>query len=84
MLSYRDKNAGTAPKIYQDESLPDYWIAQGTDGSLYRVPTEPGGWIRRDLYQGNSDGLRPIPAEQARTSIWFVYGDIGMVTIEHG
>jgi hypothetical protein len=60
------------------------WIAEGTDGNLYLVPDEPGGWLRRADYEGCSDQLAPVAPTRARMLMWFVYGDIGPVTIAHG
>ena len=57
------------------------WIAEGTDGKLYVVPAEAGGWLRRSDYRGPGDGLSPVSLEKARTIAWYVYGDVGTVTI---
>jgi hypothetical protein len=57
------------------------WIAEGSDGDLYLVPAEPGGWLRRELYVGPVDDLSRVPDEQAGTVVWYVYGDVGPVTI---
>ena len=73
-----------APKVYYVDTLPDYWIAEGTDGILYKVPTEPGGWMRRDVYEGRYEVLRPLAPHTARPSVWFVYGDIGTIRIAEG
>jgi hypothetical protein len=72
------------PKLYRADGLPDYLIAEGTDGTLYKVPSEPGGWMHRDIYFGRIDSLRRMPPETARSSIWFIYGDVGGVTIAEG
>jgi hypothetical protein len=73
-----------APKVYSIDTLPNHWIAEGTDGVLYKVPTEPGGWMRRDKYEGQSEALKPVSPQAARPNVWFVYGDIGNVTIAEG
>ena len=70
-----------APKVYYTDTLPDHWIAEGTDGILYKVPTEPGGWMRRDVYEGQYDALKPLAPQTARPSVWLVYGDIGTIRI---
>jgi hypothetical protein len=72
------------PKLYHVDHLPDYFIAEGTDGTLYRVPTEAGGWMHRDIYDGSRDTLKRVSPDQARSSLWFVYGDIGEVTVAEG
>jgi hypothetical protein len=76
----------TEPKLYyaDDGSFLVNWIAEGTDGNLYLVPAEAGGWLRRAGYEGPSEALAPVCAEKARTIIWFVYGDVGPVTIIRG
>ena len=84
MALQSEAGSGITPKVYSVESMPDYWIAEGTDGALYKVPSEPGGWMRRDVYQGQTESLKPIPPHQARTSVWFTYGDIGTVKIAEG
>ena len=74
----------TIPKVYSIDAMPDYWIAEGTDGCLYRVPSEPGGWLHGDQYTGQTEALKPIPANEARTIMWYTYGDVGAVTIAEG
>lgn len=76
-------DTATVPKIYYpDEALfVMNWIAEGSDGNLYVVPAEPGGWLRRDGYEGRSDDLKPLTLPKASTVSWFVYGDVGPVTI---
>ena len=48
---------------------------------LYVVPAEPGGWLRRDRYEERGEQLNPVSAQKARTITWYVYGDVGQVTI---
>jgi hypothetical protein len=72
------------PKVFKAESLPDHWVAEGTDGCLYKVPTEPGGWMRRDVFDGQVDELRPVSPQLARSGVWLIYGDVGTVTIAIG
>lgn len=73
----------TVPKIYYpDEALfVMNWIAEGSDGNLYVVPAEPGGWLRHNGYEGPKVGLKPLVSPKASTVSWFVYGDVGPVTI---
>jgi hypothetical protein len=78
-----DPDVDTQPKLYdvEQKSFHMTWVAEGTDGELYLVPAEAGGWLRRSAYNGPREGLAPISPERARTIMWFVYGDIGPVTI---
>ncbi len=71
------------PHIYYMEQKPfvDTWIAEGTDGILYLVPAEPGGWLHRDTCQRCKEQLVPVSQTKAITIKWFVYGDVGVVTI---
>jgi hypothetical protein len=73
----------TAPKVYYTDNspLPTNWIAEGSDGCLYMVPAEPGGWLRRDRYDACDEELNPVSPQKARTITWYVYGDVGQVTI---
>jgi hypothetical protein len=77
-------SAERAPRVYyiEDRSYTHNWIAEGTDGNLYLVPAEAGGWLRRSEYRGLSDQLEPVAFSTATTVAWYVYGDIGSVTIE--
>jgi hypothetical protein len=84
MARQANKTLEIAPKVYYIDTLPDHWIAEGTDGLLYKVPTEPGGWMRRDIYVGECDTLKQLPAQTARPHVWLVYGDIGNVKIAEG
>jgi hypothetical protein len=72
-----------APKVYYTDNspLPANWIAEGSDGYLYVVPAEPGGWLRRDRYEPHDEALNPVSPQKARTITWYVYGDVGQVTI---
>ena len=81
--------AGSAPTpaVYNVSSANDEppqleWIIEGTDGNLYMVPAEPGGWLRRSDYQGQIERLKAISQEEARSICWTVYGDVGRVTME--
>ena len=71
----------TSPKVYSLDNLPDYWIAEGTDGCLYKGPSRPGGWLHGDRFEGQTVELRPVPVEKARVIVWLIYGDTGTVTV---
>lgn len=75
-----------APRVYyaNHATFMADWIAEGTDGNLYTVPAEPGGWLRRTPYEGQSHALTPVCAQKASTIVWFVYGDVGRVRIADG
>src|SRR5689334_5399831 len=75
-----------APKVYQADDAHYFlnWIAEGTDGALYEVPSEPGGWKHRAAFAGSRDLLKPVSAQKARAIARFVGGDHlewGTVTI---
>ncbi|MFL5734829.1 MAG: hypothetical protein ACJ78Q_16860 [Chloroflexia bacterium] len=73
----------TVPKVYykDDSPLPTNWIAEGSDGNYYVVPAEPGGWLHRDKYEPQDETLNPVSPQKARTITWYVYGDVGHITI---
>lgn len=73
----------TTPRIYYAEDVPFImnWVAEGTDGRLYVVPAQPGGWLQRDDFKGCPDELVPVSQPKASTIAWFVYGDVGNITI---
>ena len=78
--------AETSPKVYSVDNTHLFlnWIAEGTDGTLYTVPSEPGGWRHKRIYQGDTGALKPISPEKARAIVRFVGGDSkdwGPVTI---
>lgn len=70
--------------VYQasDDESQSEWIIEGTDGQLYVVPAEPGGWMRRSEYEGQREKLKAVSQEEARSICWSVYGDVGPVTME--
>ena len=75
------------PAVYNVSSANDEppqleWIIEGTDGNLYTVPADPGGWLRRSEYQGQVEKRKAISQEDARSICWTVYGDVGRVTME--
>ena len=81
-----EERVETAPKVYcvDDAHLFLNWIAEGTDGYLYTVPSEPGGWSRRSAYDGHLEELKPISPQKARAIVKFVGGackDWGAVMI---
>jgi hypothetical protein len=51
------------------------WIIEGNDGQLYGVPAEPGGWLRRKLYDGCLDKLQQVSAQEAVSIVWLTYAD---------
>jgi hypothetical protein len=51
------------------------WIIEGPDGNLYRVPSEPGGWLRRAPYRGELDRMKLVSPENVRTILWLTYAD---------
>jgi hypothetical protein len=74
------------PKVYAVDDLPEFWVAEGTDGSLYAVPKQPGGWMQNDpapcsRFRDQPEKLQPLPTDEARSVVWFVYGDVGNVVI---
>jgi len=87
MLSLRDKTAHKpGPKVYAVDDMPEFWVAEGTDGSLYAVPKQPGGWMQSDAapcgrLKEQPEKLQPLPTDEARSVVWFVYGDVGNVVI---
>lgn len=56
-------------------------VAEGTDGSLYLVPSEPGGWLKRWIYEGPKRNLTPVSRAKAASLIRYLYGDIGSVQV---
>jgi hypothetical protein len=64
-------------RVYASEDTHFFlsWIAEGTDGTMYTVPSEPGGWHRRRVYSGSKDGLKPVTPEKAQAIARFVGGD---------
>jgi len=65
------------PKVYQADDAHYFlnWIAEGTDGTLYSVPSEPGGWNHRSTFNGTKDLLKPVSLQKARAIAHFVGGD---------
>ncbi len=76
-----------APELYEvyraSEGSPECeWIAEGTDSKLYTVPADPGGWMLRCEYHGQTECLKALSQKEARFVCWKVYGDVGRVTME--
>lgn len=90
MLSLQEQvRVAPAPKVFAVDSIPDGWVAEATDGRLYIVPNQPGGWMRCearqcDVFNGRREDLRPLPSHEARSVVWFVYGDVGTLVIAEG
>jgi hypothetical protein len=63
--------------VYAEDCTPLYfeWIIEGKDGELYRVPAQPGGWLRREAYEGCPDNLKHVPARKAELIVWLTYAD---------
>jgi hypothetical protein len=51
------------------------WVIEGRDGELYKVLSEPGGWLRRTPYCGELDGMKLVTPEKAETILWLTYAD---------
>jgi hypothetical protein len=66
-----------ATALHLSDGTPLYleWVIVGTDGTLNRVPAEPGGWLRRSQYDGCLDVLTPVSAQRAEYIIWLTYAD---------
>jgi len=60
-----DEEIVPAPRLYSayyasDKPRQLAWIIEETSNKLYSVPGEPGGWMRRSEYQGQSENLRAV------------------------
>lgn len=75
----------TPRRVYYADKKPLMlnWVAEGTDGELYLVPAEAGGWLRRATYEGPCEELVAVSPQKAHAITWYVYGDVGNVTIAH-
>jgi hypothetical protein len=51
------------------------WVIEETDGKLYRVPSELGGWFRRVHYSGQLNGMQLVSPERAETILWLTCAD---------
>ncbi len=54
-------------------------VVVGTDDSLYLVPAEPGGWLKRSRYDGQKADLTRVSSTKAAFLMKYLYGDIGLV-----
>lgn len=70
-----------APRIYYLEELPEQLIAEATNGSLYIVLNERGGWHKRVLYSGDTTGLQQVPTTAAQFIVEYVGGYWGAIII---
>ncbi len=75
-----------SPKVFCADEAHVFlnWIAEGTDGYLYLVPSAPGGWKERLRYEGHIEGLKLVSPQKARAITAFVGGackEWGPVTI---
>ena len=52
------------------------WIIEGTDGKLYMVRSELGGWLRRTPYEGSLDEMKLVSSEKAKSIMWLTYADM--------
>jgi hypothetical protein len=86
MTLHAETRVEVSPKVYSVDDAHVFlnWIAEGTDGYLYLVPSAPGGWKQRHKYEGHMDALKPVSPQKARAITDFVGGsckDWGPVTI---
>jgi hypothetical protein len=51
------------------------WVIEDTDGKLYTVRSEPGGWLKRTPYEGSLEGMKLVTSEKAETIMWLTYAD---------
>ena len=70
------------PVSDQPLQMQSEWIIEGKDGTLYVVPAEPGGWMRRSEYARQAEQLQAVSQEEARSICWTLYGDVGPVSME--
>ena len=53
------------------------WVIEGTDGQLYTVRSEVGGWLSRTPFRGDLDAMRLVSSEKAEAIMWLTYADTG-------
>jgi hypothetical protein len=51
------------------------WVIEETDGKLYKVLSELGGWFGRVPYTGQLNGMQLVSAERAETILWLTCAD---------
>lgn len=80
MIARTEKVIEYTPQVYCTEDSHFFlsWIAEGTDGNLYVVPSEPGGWRHRMKYDGDKQLLIKVSEQKARAIMKFVGGDSGL------
>jgi len=76
-MAVTTKTGGDTLRIYATNTTHFFlnWVAEGSDGSLYLVPSEPGGWQRRTVYAGPREALKPVSPEKAQAIASFVGGN---------
>ena len=76
---------GSSQRVYRPEVAPLQlvdgtplyleWIVEGEDGTLYRVPAEPGGWLRRSPYDRQPNKLTLVPSREASVRVRLTCAD---------
>lgn len=74
-------HGGGSPQIFSADNLNREWLARGTDGFMYRFPDEPGGWKRRQRYDGENTEIVLLMPEDARAVFQRVEGDFAGIAI---
>jgi hypothetical protein len=52
------------------------WIIEGDEGELYRVPSEPNGWLKRTPFQGQPQKLARVPTPKAASVLRLTHADV--------
>lgn len=75
-----------SPHVYSDDNSHFFlnWIAEGADGQLYIVPSEPGGWRNRSKFTGDPKSLKIVSEQKARAIIKFVGAEESRETVGVG
>jgi hypothetical protein len=55
------------------------WIVEGDDGNLYLVPAELDGWLRRSIYNGPREQLKPVDGTMGRAIIEMLHVDADLL-----
>jgi hypothetical protein len=58
--AHADLYLGTHTPLYLN------WIIEDSDGSFYMAPAEEAGWLKRQLYEGPADKLKPVEPRRAK------------------
>lgn len=53
--------------VYTTPTLPEHWIALGSDHTYYLFPAVRGGWAARRPYRGPTEGLTLLAPQSARS-----------------